>query len=99
LVDHAHRSLGFGGKDTAYWASYEIPFLFEQGRRPDLIKLNVVIEGTGTLWIKDVELLKGELPPRQDRAPQQSTLGCNQEHGRGPMAQKPAQPAHRSPFR
>lgn len=49
---------------TSDWASYETPFLLEKGQRPDLIKLNVVIEGKGTLWIKDVELLKGPLPQR-----------------------------------
>jgi predicted Ser/Thr protein kinase len=38
------------------WAEYEIPFLLEEGQHPDLIKLNVTIEGTGTVWIKDIEL-------------------------------------------
>jgi predicted esterase len=44
------------------WASYEIPFFLKRGEACDLIKLNAVIEGKGTLWIKDVELLKGPLP-------------------------------------
>jgi len=49
-------------KGTTDWASYETPFVLKQGQRPDLVKLNLVIEGKGTVWIKDVELLKGALP-------------------------------------
>ncbi len=38
------------------WAEYEIPFLLLKGQHPDLVKLNVTIEGGGTVWIKDIEL-------------------------------------------
>jgi hypothetical protein len=41
---------------TNHWASYEIPFLLKAGQRPDLIKLNLVLEGAGTVWVKDVAL-------------------------------------------
>jgi hypothetical protein len=41
---------------TNGWAEYEIPFLLEAGQQPDLVKLNLAIEGTGTVWIKDIEL-------------------------------------------
>ncbi len=44
-------------KGTTDWGSYEIPFYLKKGQRPDLIKLNLVVEGTGKVWIKDVELL------------------------------------------
>src|SRR5215204_3168733 len=43
---------------TVDWARYEIPFFLERDRRPDLIKLNVVVEGPGTVWLRNVELLK-----------------------------------------
>jgi len=47
---------------TSWWASYEIPFfLTEKGVRADLVKLNVAFDGGGTVWIKDVELLKAPL--------------------------------------
>ncbi len=47
---------------TSGWATYEIPFLLnEKGVRADLVKLNVAFEGGGTVWIKDVELLKAPL--------------------------------------
>jgi len=42
---------------TTDWASYQIPFLFKAGQRPDMLKLNVVVEGGGELWVKDVEVL------------------------------------------
>lgn len=47
---------------TTDWSSYETPFFLKKGERPDLIQLNVVIEGTGTIWIRDVSLRKASLP-------------------------------------
>jgi hypothetical protein len=45
------------------WTSVEIPFFLQKGQRADLVKLNVSFQGAGgSLWIKDVELLKGPLP-------------------------------------
>ena len=41
---------------TTAWASYEIPFYLKEGQRPDMLKLNLVAEGKGTLWIKNVEV-------------------------------------------
>ena len=43
---------------TTVWASYEVPFSLKKGQRPDLIKLNLVVEGKGRVWLKDVQLLK-----------------------------------------
>jgi WD40 repeat protein len=47
---------------TTDWVSCQTPFFLKKGERPDLIKLNVVIEGKGTVWIKNVELLRTPLP-------------------------------------
>lgn len=44
------------------WGSYETPFFLKKGEKPDLVKLNLVVKGTGKVWIKDVELLKASLP-------------------------------------
>jgi hypothetical protein len=44
------------------WASYETPFFLKKGEKPDLLKLNLVVKGTGKVWIKDVEILKAPLP-------------------------------------
>jgi hypothetical protein len=43
---------------TTDWASFQTPFRLKKDQRPDLVKLNVAVEGRGRLWIKDVELLK-----------------------------------------
>ena len=39
--------------DTA-WSEVEVPFYIKEGEKPDLLKLNVYADGTGTLYIKDI---------------------------------------------
>jgi len=46
---------------TVNWARCKIPFYLKRGQKPDLIKLNVVVEGQGTMWLRDVKLLKTSL--------------------------------------
>lgn len=46
---------------TNEWSTLEIPFFVEQGQTAGLVKLNLVIEGSGTAWIKDIELIQGSL--------------------------------------
>jgi len=46
---------------TVEWARYETPFYLKGDQKPDLIKLNVVVEGSGTVWLRNVELLKTPL--------------------------------------
>lgn len=48
-------------KGTNDWASYEIPFHLKKGERPDLFKLNIVFDGPGTVFMKDIELLQTRL--------------------------------------
>ncbi len=43
-------------KGTNDWASYEIPFYLKPGQRPDLIKLNLTLEGRGRVWVKNIVL-------------------------------------------
>jgi hypothetical protein len=38
------------------WASCQTPFFLKAGEKPDLIRLNLVVEGRGKVFIKDVEL-------------------------------------------
>ena len=52
------KGLNQVAQGTTDWASYEIPFYLKKGQRPDLIKLNLVVEGRGKVWLSDVELLK-----------------------------------------
>ena len=44
-------------KDTNGWAEYEIPFYLQKGQQLDLAMLNLVVEGKGTVWIKDIEVV------------------------------------------
>jgi len=43
-------------KGTNDWATYETPFYLKRGQQPDLVKLNLVIEGGGKVRIKEAEL-------------------------------------------
>lgn len=42
---------------TTDWASCETPFYLKKGERPDLVKLNLVTEGAGTVRVREIELL------------------------------------------
>ena len=46
---------------TTEWSSVETPFFLQKGENPDNVKLNLVINGTGTVWIDDIHLIKGPL--------------------------------------
>lgn len=46
---------------TVDWTTEETPFFLKGGEKPDYVKLNVVVNGQGTVWIDDVRLLKGPL--------------------------------------
>jgi hypothetical protein len=48
-------------KGTTDWGSCETPFHLKKGQHADLLKLNLVVEGPGTVCIKDIELLKTPL--------------------------------------
>jgi|SRR5208282_3900285 len=59
------RGLNHAVTGSNDWASYETPFFLKKGEKPDLIKLNLVVQGPGKVWVKDVELLKNPLPSGQ----------------------------------
>ncbi len=46
---------------TVDWSAEETPFFLKRGENPDNIKLNLVVEGKGTVWIDDIRLLKAPL--------------------------------------
>lgn len=47
--------------ETTDWSDEETPFFLQKGENPDNVKLNLVIDGTGTVWIDDLRLGKGAL--------------------------------------
>lgn len=46
---------------TNEWVSQETPFVLEEGQRPSRVKLNLVVNGEGTVWIDEVVLAKAPL--------------------------------------
>lgn len=38
------------------WQTIKTPFMFKKGEGPDQLTLNLVIEGSGTVWIRNAEL-------------------------------------------
>ena len=46
---------------TVEWASQETPFFLKTGENPDNVKLNLVIEGSGTVWVDDIRLVQAAL--------------------------------------
>ena len=46
---------------TTEWTLEETPFFLQKGDNPDNVKLNLVINGKGTVWIDDIRLLKAPL--------------------------------------
>ena len=55
------KDLDHKAKGTTGWSSYEVPFYLKEGQRPGLIRLNLVLEGAGTVWMRNVELLQTPL--------------------------------------
>ena len=43
------------------WSSQETAFFLKKGENPDNVKLNIVINGKGTVWIDDIHLIKAPL--------------------------------------
>lgn len=53
------RGLAAALSGSNSWVTVETPFFLEAGQNPDQIKLNLVFEGTGTVWIDDIHLIRG----------------------------------------
>jgi hypothetical protein len=45
---------------TADWSTHEAPFFFQPNQEPTRAKLNVVIEGTGRVWVDGITLRAGK---------------------------------------
>lgn len=43
------------------WESIHTPFRLQEGQRPDKVVLNIVINGTGTVWVDDLSLAEAPL--------------------------------------
>jgi len=49
---------------TMSWMMVATPFFLQAGQKPDLIRLNLVVQGKGRVWIDDIRLLRAPLPSR-----------------------------------
>lgn len=61
LGDFFSRGLDRPLTGSTDWVTEEIPFFLKKGENPDNVKLNLVINGKGTVWIDDIRLIKGPL--------------------------------------
>lgn len=56
------RGLDGAVSGTTEWATVTTPFFLQAGQDPNNVRLNLVVEGTGTVWIDEVKLERGPLP-------------------------------------
>jgi hypothetical protein len=56
--EYFSRALHAPISGTVDWTSQQTPFLLKRGENPDNIRLNLVVDGTGTAWIDDIRLVK-----------------------------------------
>jgi hypothetical protein len=59
--DFFSRGLAAALSGSNNWVTVETPFFLKAGENPDQITLNLIVEGTGTVWIDDIELIRGPL--------------------------------------
>lgn len=56
------RGLAEAVTGTHDWVRVETPFLLERGQRPSRVRLNLVLNGRGRVWVDDIRLLRRSLP-------------------------------------
>ena len=59
--EYFSRALESSVTGNTDWVTQETPFFLKKGQTPELIRLNVVVEGKGTVWVDDIKLIKGPL--------------------------------------
>jgi hypothetical protein len=59
--EYFSRALHAPLSGTNEWSTQETPFLLQKGENPVNIKMNLVIDGSGTVWIDDIRLLQAPL--------------------------------------
>lgn len=59
--EYFSRGLDTAMTGTVDWTAQKTPFFLRAGENPDNVRLNLVIDGKGTVWIDDIRLLKGRM--------------------------------------
>ena len=52
------RGLDTAVSGTTDWKTIAVPFLLKKNEMPDQFRLNFVVNGSGTIWIDDIKLIK-----------------------------------------
>ncbi len=60
--EYFSKGLGSPLTGTQDWSTVETHFILKPGENPDNVKLNLIVDGTGTVWIDDIHLIRGPLP-------------------------------------
>jgi hypothetical protein len=55
------RGMNDAVQGKSSWKTIQTPFMFQKGQKPTKVTLNIVINGTGTVWIDDIVLSKEPL--------------------------------------
>jgi hypothetical protein len=55
------RALNTPLSGTVAWTRQETPFFLKKGENPDNVRLNLVVDGKGTVWIDEVRLVAAPL--------------------------------------
>ena len=59
--EYFSRDLGSPVVGSTDWTDEMTPFFLKKGENPENVKLNLVIDGTGTVWVDDIRLVKTPL--------------------------------------
>lgn len=61
MGEYFSRGLNQQLQGSTYWTTLETPFFLKKGENPDNVRLNLVIDGKGMVWVDEVKLLKAPL--------------------------------------
>ncbi|MFC1883580.1 hypothetical protein ACFL2O_02310 [Thermodesulfobacteriota bacterium] len=59
--EYFSRDLGSPVTGTRDWSGEMTPFFLKKGENPENVKLNLVVDGVGTVWIDDIHLIQSPL--------------------------------------
>ena len=59
--EYFSRALQAPLSGTNEWSTQETPFFLQKGENPDNVKMNLVINGKGKVWIDDIRLVMAPL--------------------------------------
>jgi hypothetical protein len=62
MGDYFARGLDSAVGGTTDWTSVATSFFLQAGENPTNVRLNVVVDGTGTVWVDDLEIVESPLP-------------------------------------